>query len=307
MPRCRCFQLTDDAARAWAPALDLIGAAPTDQLFVAEVNDQGIAGLRINNPPTADMSLPTSADTKSGSALPFVSSAGVITGMAVSGVNIAEGTTVSKVTATSITLSDPVTGKVPSGSSITFTPTLSASYWVGNGTAGNAEIEAINALVWAPGSAASTGHLPAGGISGIRNPLPASGGIDAETTPRPSSRSPARSRSASSGRSPRPDYATLATAVPGVRRAAAELRFTGSLLVVDVAIQPQLGEDPATELLADVRRSLQAVRKIGQLVRVVAAALPAAGRGARRHAGPWNHPPPDRAPPRPAAIQRLAA
>jgi hypothetical protein len=36
-----------------------------------------------------------------------------------------------------------------------------------------------------------------------------------------------------------------------------------------VAIQPQLGEDPTDELLADVRRSLETVRKIGELVRVV--------------------------------------
>ena len=88
-------------------------------------------------------------------------------------------------------------------------------------------------------------------------------------SPRPSWPSPARSRPASSGRSPPQDYATLAAAVPGVRRAAAELRFTGSLTVVDVAIQPELGEDPAAELLAEVRRSLAAVRKIGQLVRVL--------------------------------------
>jgi predicted phage baseplate assembly protein len=261
------LQLTDSTGATWAPALDLIGAAPTDQIFVAEVNDQGIAELRINNPPAAVMSLPTSTDTPSGSALLFVvSSAGVITGMTVSGVNIAEGTTVSKVAATSVTLSDPVTGDVPSGSSITFTPTLSASYWVGNGTAGNAEIEAINALVWAPTSAETS---PPSGISAICNPLAVTGGIDAETTAAAKLAIPGAFTVGQQRALCAADYATLAGAVLGVRSAAAELRFTGSLAVVDVAIQPQLGEDPADELIADVRRSLEAVRKIGQLVRVV--------------------------------------
>jgi len=259
------LQLTDSTGATWAPALDLIGAAPSDRIFVAEVNDQGIAELRINNAPTADVSLPTSTDTPSGSALAFVSSAGVLTGMAVSGVNIAEGATVSSVTATSVTLSEPITGDIPKGSSITFTATLSASYWVGNGTAGNAETEAINALVWAPSGSTS----PPSGISGICNPLPVTGGIDAETTAAAKLAIPGVFTVGQQRALCAADYATLATAVSGVRSAAAELRFTGSLTVVDVAIQPQLGEDPTDQLLADVRRSLETVRKIGQLVRVV--------------------------------------
>jgi hypothetical protein len=39
--------------------------------------------------------------------------------------------------------------------------------------------------------------------------------------------------------------------------------------VVDVAIQPEHGEDPAAELTAEVRRALAAVRKIGHLVLVL--------------------------------------
>ncbi len=200
------LQLADDAGGTWAPALDLIGAGPADRVFVAEVNDQGIAGLRINDPPAA--------------------------------------------------------------------ATLSASYWVGNGTAGNAEIEAINALVWAPGAgtAASGGRArpsPPDGISLIRNPLPASSGIDAETIAAAKLAIPGAFTAGQQRALTTQDYATLATAVAGVRRAAAQLRFTGSLTVVDVAIQPKLGEDPAAELLAQVRRSLAGVRKIGQLVRVL--------------------------------------
>jgi predicted phage baseplate assembly protein len=264
------LQLADRTGKTWSPALDLIDAAPTDRVFVAEVNDQGIAQLRINNPPAVPISLPTHADTPSGSTLPFVSSAGVIEGMLVSGVNIADGTTVSAVTAAEVTLSRAVIGAVPRGSSITFTPTVSASYWVGNGTSGNAETEAINALVWAPRTQPGGVEPSApGGISGIRNPLAVAGGTDAETVAAaklaiPGSYAVEQQRALTAD-----DYAALAAAMPGVRRGAAEMRFTGSSAVVDVAIQPTLGEDPPEELLAEVHRSLQAVRRIGQQVRVL--------------------------------------
>jgi predicted phage baseplate assembly protein len=201
------LQLTDGAGGTWAPALDLIGAPAADQVFVAEVNDGGIAGLRINDPPAATV--------------------------------------------------------------------LSASYWVGNGSAGNAEIEAINALVWTPGagpataSGGGTDPSPPGGISLIRNPLAAASGIDAETIAAAKLAIPGAFTAGQQRALTVADYGALASAVPGVRRAAAELRFTGSLPVVDVAIQPELGEEPAAELLAEVRRALAAVRKIGQLVRVL--------------------------------------
>ena len=194
------LQLADQAGRTWTPALDLIGAQPADRIFVAEVNDQGLAGLRINDPPTAG--------------------------------------------------------------------TLSASYWAGNGAAGNVETDAINALVWTPG--AGTEPSPPGGISLICNPLPASGGVDAETVAAAKLAIPGAFAVGQQRALTTEDYATLATAVPGVRRAAAELCFTGSLAVVNVAIQPELGEHPTAELCAEVRRALEAVRKIGQLVLVLA-------------------------------------
>jgi predicted phage baseplate assembly protein len=194
------LQLADDAGHIWAPALDLIGAEPTDRIFVAEVNDQGIAGLRISNPPTAG--------------------------------------------------------------------TLSGSYWVGSGAAGNIETDAINALVWMP--SAGIEPSPPGEISLIHNPLPASGGIDAETVATAKLAIPGAFAVGQQRALTTNDYATLATAVPGVRSAAAELRFTGSLTLVNVAIQPELGEHPTGELRAQVRRALEAVRKIGQLVRVLA-------------------------------------
>ncbi len=76
-------------------------------------------------PVATPVSLPTSAATPSGSALPFVSAKGLIAGMSVSGTNIPAGTTVTTIKPTSVTMSQPVSASVPSGAVITFTaPTL---------------------------------------------------------------------------------------------------------------------------------------------------------------------------------------
>ncbi len=135
------LELADGAGGTWTPALDLIGVAPTDQIFVAEVNDEQIAELRINNSPAETM--------------------------------------------------------------------LSASYWIGNGAAGNAETEAINALVWVSQAGVTTGSTKGAvepsspsGIFGIRNPLAVTAGSMPRPPPRPSWPFPARSASANNGRSP---------------------------------------------------------------------------------------------------------
>jgi predicted phage baseplate assembly protein len=197
------LQLAGPPGDTWAPAFDLIGAGPANRIFVAEVDDRGIAALRINDPPAA--------------------------------------------------------------------ATLAASYWIGNGTAGNAEAEAINALVWAPAPGGGAGPVPAPpeGIALVRNPLPASGGTDAETIAAAKQAIPGAFTAGQQRALTTQDYSTLATAVPGVRRAAAEVRFTGTLNVVDVAIQPEHGDDPADELRARVRRFLATVRAIGQVVDVL--------------------------------------
>ena len=199
--------LTDaEGTQLWRPALDLIAGAPGDRAVVAEVDDDGVAGLRIGGAPRAR--------------------------------------------------------------------TLRASYRVGNGTAGNAEAEAINALVWV-GSEPRAGGRPAGArpgaldaITAVRNPLPASGGVD----PQDAATAKLSIPGAFLDHQPRAltaeDYVALATEVRGVRRAAAQLRSTGSLAVIDVAVQPAAGEDPRRELLEDVHRALDSARRIGHVVRV---------------------------------------
>jgi predicted phage baseplate assembly protein len=187
-----------DQTQSWPPQLDLIGTSPTEPALVAEVDDAGIAHLRLSAAP-------------------------------------AHGT-------------------------------LAATYSVGNGSAGDTSIGAINAILWA-------GEGPAVGLAsviGVRNPLPASGGVDAESI------GAARLAIAGSYLDAQPralvpaDYAALAAAQPGVRDAAAQARFSGSLTLIEVAIAPGLGEDPQLQLLAHVQRALTAVRRIGHQVRVTA-------------------------------------
>lgn len=70
----------------------------------------------------------TSADTPSGTVLPFTSTSGIAIGAGVSGVNIAAGSyVVSFVTNTSVTLNTDITGDVTSGETITFGPSIAVS------------------------------------------------------------------------------------------------------------------------------------------------------------------------------------
>ena len=72
--------------------------------------------------PLDTVGLLTSANTASGNSLPFSSTAGISTGMSVSGAYIANNTTVSAVTSTAVTLSQAILGAMSAGSSVVFTP-----------------------------------------------------------------------------------------------------------------------------------------------------------------------------------------
>jgi hypothetical protein len=100
---------------------------------------QGVRTLFATNAggPVSAIDLATSADTPSGSTLPFASTTGVVDGMSASSalVNasnqpiIPVGAVVKNggVTATSVTLSAPILGDVPFGTNILFTPNLQAA------------------------------------------------------------------------------------------------------------------------------------------------------------------------------------
>jgi predicted phage baseplate assembly protein len=197
------LELRADARHAWQPKLDLIDLRAGERAVVAEVDDDGIAELRLGPDRPADAG------------------------------------------------------------------PLAASYWVGNGAGGNAEAEAINAVVWlgrADRGSARPGALDA--IRSVRNPLPASGGIDPEAAAEAKHAIPGSFQDDQPRALTADDYASLASRLPGVRRAAAELRFTGSLTVVDIAVQPSAREDPGPPLLERVKRGLDQPRRIGHVVRV---------------------------------------
>ncbi len=132
---------------------------------------------------------------------------------------------------------------------------LTASYRTGNGRAGNVGSEAVNRI-----AARST---PLDGVIRVRNPLPATGGIDPEpvaqvrrAAPREPFRKLLRAVTAE-------DYETLAGRHPGVQRAAAVLRWTGSWYEADVALDAKDTSDPPHRLREDVRLALHRFRRIG--------------------------------------------
>jgi predicted phage baseplate assembly protein len=143
---------------------------------------------------------------------------------------------------------------------------LLAYYRVGNGTAGNVGAEAVNHLVLCAG-------VDADGVSGVRNPLPATGGTDPEPLAVVRQMAPlalhrTRLRAVTAA-----DYADLAGRVPGVQRAAAQLRWTGAVTEVHVAVDP-LGPGAASDaLLTVVAHALEAYRRIGHDVVVGPAQL----------------------------------
>ncbi|MFE4359183.1 putative baseplate assembly protein [Kitasatospora sp. NPDC056800] len=147
--------------------------------------------------------------------------------------------------------------------------TLEVAYRIGNGTAGNVGAEAVNHLVVCrdrPPQANRRGAAaarPQDAVRLVRNPLPATGGVEPEPLDQVRRLAPlalgrTRLRAVTAA-----DYAELAAALPGVRRAAAALRWTGSVQEVHVAVEPfgQAVAGPA--LLEAVGHGLEAYRRIG--------------------------------------------
>jgi hypothetical protein len=93
---------------------------------------------------------------------------------------------------------------------------FSATYRVGNGRAGNIGADSIRHAITSDGR-----------IEGVRNPLPARGGVDAETAEEVRRRAPYAFRSQQRAVT-EADYEAMTRRHPGVQRAAATLRWTGS-------------------------------------------------------------------------------
>jgi hypothetical protein len=146
-----------------------------------------------------------------------------------------------------------------------------ALYRVGNGKAGDVGPEAIVHLVYRK-------EKP-DGINGVRNPLPARGGMDPEPISEVKLFAPSIFRQQLQRAITADDYARIAERNPkrieerhpGVQRAGAMLRWNGSWYEVQVAIDP-LGSAQASEaLLREIEGNLYPFRRMGHDLRVVPA------------------------------------
>lgn len=139
---------------------------------------------------------------------------------------------------------------------------LAVHYRLGGGTAGNVGAEAVNHLVLCRRPEAVDAGTPPP-VAGVRNPLPAVGGTEPEPVAQVRRLAPLDLRRTRLRAVTAEDYAELASALPGVQRAAAQIRWTGSLQEAHVAIDP-LGEGPPSSgLLEQVRQALEGYRRIG--------------------------------------------
>jgi hypothetical protein len=126
-------------------------------------------------------------------------------------------------------------------------------YRIGNGTAGNIGAQAIRHVVLPPVPAVP--KVPE--ILGVYNPLPAAGGIEAESVERVRQFAPAAFRTQRRAVTAE-DYRDLALTIPGVAGAVAAFMWTGSWYTALIGIDPAdpADLDPAApgQLTATLRR-----------------------------------------------------
>jgi hypothetical protein len=127
-----------------------------------------------------------------------------------------------------------------------------ATYRIGNGSAGNLGAQALV-------------HVVSGdsGLSDVRNPLPALGGTDPESPEHVRQHAPSAFRTQERAVT-REDYARAAERHPGIQRATAGFRWTGSWPTVFVTVDRLGGAavDPAFE--AELTTGLDSYRMAGQ-------------------------------------------
>ena len=139
---------------------------------------------------------------------------------------------------------------------------LELRYRLGGGTAGNVGAEAINHLVLCRDPAESDAGDPMP-VAGVRNPLPAVGGTEPEPVDQVRQLAPLDLKRSRLRAVTAEDYAALAAKLPGVQRAAAEIRWTGSVQEAHVAVDALGSGEPSPELLGSVSYALERYRRIG--------------------------------------------
>ncbi|MEU7640004.1 putative baseplate assembly protein [Streptomyces sp. NPDC039016] len=139
---------------------------------------------------------------------------------------------------------------------------LAVHYRIGGGTAGNVGAESIGHLVLRrdPDEPEAADPPP---VAGVRNPLPAVGGTEPEPVEQVRQLAPLDLKRTRLRAVTAEDYAALAAELPGVQRAAAEIRWTGSVHEAHVAVDAYGTEDPPPALLDAVGYALEGYRRIG--------------------------------------------
>jgi hypothetical protein len=128
---------------------------------------------------------------------------------------------------------------------------FSATYRVGNGRRGNLGADALHHAV--------TGLAQ---VTAVRNPLPATGGMDPESMEKARQAAPYAYRRQERAVTPA-DYEAMAMRHPDVQRAAATFRWNGHGYTVFVTVD-RFGNRPVTpEFEAELRAQLDAVRMAG--------------------------------------------
>ncbi|WP_375411391.1 putative baseplate assembly protein [uncultured Bradyrhizobium sp.] len=131
---------------------------------------------------------------------------------------------------------------------------FTAAYRIGNGSVGNVGGESIVHVVAAAADLAN--------IEGVRNPLPATGGLDPETADEVRRNAPEAFRRQERAVTP-DDYADVTERFSGVQRAAATTRWTGSWYTQFITVDPAAGTD-ARALKADLLPFVERYRMAGQ-------------------------------------------
>lgn len=142
--------------------------------------------------------------------------------------------------------------------------TFDARYRVGNGRAGNVGAEVLAHIV-ADGVSAVTALT----VRAVRNPLPARGGTEPETSDEVRQKAPYAFRTQERAVT-LDDYARAALRYPGLQRAAARFRWTGSWRTVFVTTDPLGGDtvDASPQLKTEVRDHLERFRMAGYDLKV---------------------------------------
>lgn len=133
-----------------------------------------------------------------------------------------------------------------------------AAYRVGNGSAGNVGAEAISHLVLR--------NTSLSGVSiAVRNPLPATGGVEPEPVMDVKMYAPTAFREPQQRAVTAADYAQLAQAAMAqkVQGTAGNLSWTGSWYEAHVSIDPLGAAQAAAGLLSEIERGLEPYRRVG--------------------------------------------